>query len=116
MPGGNANDGLQMTRPGTATFNGWMYRWRAEMPKALTMRNVDGEDNGSLRSIEWRDSFARAHPANYMLVLFDPRELPKNTDGQQIRWCCQRLNTNADTILLNAVDLPRNSRPFEEGW
>jgi hypothetical protein len=45
-----------------------------------------------------------AQSANYLLVLFDPKELLPNTTGQQIRCCCERLNTRTDTILLDAAE------------
>ncbi|HYF49123.1 MAG TPA: hypothetical protein VEJ63_06945 [Planctomycetota bacterium] len=111
-----SNDARTMPVPAVASFNRWMFRWRSDTPQPLSLRDVKGESLTSRREVESSDSFARAHPASYMLVLFDPNELPPDTHGQQIRWCCQRLNTFTDTILLNAVDFPRESRPFEEGY
>jgi hypothetical protein len=115
--GDNTVDGRTMTRPAVATLNHWTWRWRPDMPKPLTLRDVSGEADGSSRcEVPWRDSFARAHPANYMLALFDPAELPKDTTGRQLRWCCRRLGSLTESIVLDAVDFPEDSKPFEEGW
>jgi hypothetical protein len=112
-----AHDAMQMTRPAVATLNRLMWRWRADMPKPLTMRDIASEaGESSRREVAWRDSFSRAHPANYMVIVFDPAELPENTTGQQVRWCCYRSNSLTQSVVLDAVDFPDTSKPFEEGW
>ncbi|MCZ7647403.1 MAG: hypothetical protein M5U26_19460 [Planctomycetota bacterium] len=106
-----------MDQPGAATFNALSYRWRADQPRALTLRDVAGEGGaGSLRVAGCAASHGRFHPANFILVLFDPAELPaRGRDLSSLRLVCMRQGSTNDPIVVDAVDFPSGSRAFEEG-
>ncbi|GMV80042.1 MAG: hypothetical protein AMXMBFR7_12260 [Planctomycetota bacterium] len=119
LGGDAAADAMRMDLPGGASFDGFQFRWRTDQPRPLSLRDVGGErEQGSVRKAASADTSGRFHPAQYVLVLFDPNELPgRGAAGmEQIRFGCSREGTTGDLMVLDAVDFPVGARPFEYGY